>query len=306
MRDNLKTFDFEKWMRNNNIPLYYKGANVGKGWVGTNCPFCPDGDSGGHLGINKKTKVISCWRCKTTGNIITLIKKLFPSVNIKEVLNDNTGGKEHFEPTKAETFANKCVLPTRATRKIYKAHGEYLKNRNFDPRKIYDEYNLHSIGIDAVFGYRIIIPVYRNSQLITFTARDITGKSKIRYKACPKEYSVLDPKSLVYNIDSADKRLILVEGATDVWRIGRGCGALMGASIVDEQIEDIVSRNFTKISILFDNDNTGRTEGEKLGQMLALYTNVEIMHLPEHLSDPGEMTTEDVNILRRYVFGKIY
>ncbi|MCK5862007.1 MAG: hypothetical protein KAH38_05950, partial [Candidatus Hydrogenedentes bacterium] len=73
-------FDFEKCFNDNHIPLFYSGSNVGKGWVGMNCPFCGN-DTGGHLGVNKTTKIFTCWKCKTKGHIEKLLTKLFPNKN---------------------------------------------------------------------------------------------------------------------------------------------------------------------------------------------------------------------------------
>jgi len=306
LKKKVRNFDFETWFRNRNIAIIYKGANVGHGWVGMNCPFCPDGDTGFHLGVNKKSKMFSCWRCKTKGNIIQLIKKLVPDANINQIFDAHSFKNRQETPENETKFASICKFPENSTDKIYKLHGEYLKQRNFNPKELYFEYKLKSTGIDAHFGYRIIIPIYKNDVLMTYTARDVSGKAKIRYKACPLEKSVKDPKSLIYNIDTADDILILVEGATDVWRIGRGCGAVMGAAMTNTQVKEIVHRNLHKVVILFDNDTPGRVEGEKLGNTLSLYTDVEIYSLPENINDPGELEKNDVYELRKKIFGRKY
>ncbi|MCK5863447.1 MAG: toprim domain-containing protein, partial [Candidatus Hydrogenedentes bacterium] len=154
--------------------------------------------------------------------------------------------------------------------------------------------------------HRIIIPLYMNGVLMSYVGRDVTGRATIRYKAVPIDQCIRDPKSMIYHIDHAHDKLILVEGATDVWRIGKGCGASMGAALTPAQITQIIQKKFSRIFILYDNDATGVAEGEKIGALLSQYVDVEILYLPEGTQDPGELTSDDVKVLRKQVFGKIY
>ena len=299
-----KKFDFLKWLKDININVQHSGSNIGKEWVGINCVFCQD--TGYHLGIHKKSKTISCWKCQTKGNIITLIQKFHPEISVQTILKRYQGIALTDNNKPARNFNKKCTLPKNATSTIYKPHKKYLLSRNFNPKQLYKKYQLKSIGIDAYWGYRIIVPIYQNKQLITFIGRDITNEQEIRYKACPIEQSVLNPKNIIYNMQNIAQQLILVEGVTDVWRIGNGCGATMGASLSTQQLSQILNQNIKKVYILFDNDETGKRESIKIGATLSQYIETEILTLPKDVQDPGNLCFEDVKELRKLIFQKIY
>ena len=128
----------------------------------------------------------------------------------------------------------------------------------------------------------------------------------MRYKAEHVEKSVIDPKGLIYNIESEIDTVILVEGVFDAMRIGHGCGAISGTEFDDRQIKEIVDYNIKQVFLLFDNDAAGKQAAEKYGNALNPFVETYILTLPEYASDPGELTNEDVNVLRKLVFAKIY
>lgn len=304
----LENFDHRAWLESINYDYYTKGSNVGKNWVGLDCPFCADGDTGGHLGINEETKAIYCWRCQTKGNVIKLIIALQGKTAISSTLKRFTHTNRSVTPLKRHTHEMNrvpCTLPKRSTTTILQLHATYLKNRGFAPKYLYEKYKLRSVGICPDWGYKIVIPIYYGKTLGTFVGRDITGKAKIRYKACPIEKSLVDPKGGIYNLQSATDRLMLVEGVTDVWRIGDGCGAIMGTAFDDRQILDIVSSNVKEVFILFDNDKAGKTAANTWGNALSAFLPTHTIELTD-VDDPGSMSTSEVEILRKDIFGKIY
>ncbi len=305
---NLENFNHRNWLDSIQYNYYTKGSNVGKGWIGLDCPFCPDGDTGGHLGINEKTKAINCWRCHTKGNILKLIEQLQGKTAVFKVLKHFMNGnirltalQDHMQAIRGVN----CTLPKRATPTILPPHSTYLKNRNFNPEYLYKKYKLQSIGICPDWGYRIVIPIYYGNKLGTFIGRDITDKAKIRYKACPLDQSIIDPKGGVYNLNSAKNRLILVEGVTDAWRIGDGCGAILGTELDNRQIVDIANSKVKEVFILFDNDKAGQTATKTWANALSGFVSVHIIELTGY-EDPGQLPTNEVEILRKDIFGKIF
>ena len=83
------------------------------------------------------------------------------------------------------------------------------------------------------YAYRIIIPIYENGILKTWTSRDVTNKQKERYKAATIEESAYDPVEAIYNIDNVKEYhdAFLVEGPTDVWKMGNGSMCFMGCEM---------------------------------------------------------------------------
>ena len=301
----IQKFDHIKWLESEHIDYTESGSNLGKNWIGVCFPFCPDGDDGYHLGINKTHKGINCWRCKTKGTIAKLILKY--NLDLKQTLENFQGGAPHkIIQTANKIYAQTCHLPKRAKTIILPQHKKYLLSRGYNPTELFNEYKLLSVGVDVEWGYRLIIPFYYRKKLLTFIGRDVSDAAKIRYKAEHIEKSVVDAKGTIFNIDSTEDSLILVEGAFDAMRIGKGCGSINGTELDDRQIHMIAQKKIKNVFILFDNDEPGRQAAEKYGAALNSFTCTHIMQLPEYASDPGELLPEDVKILRKEVFGKIY
>lgn len=302
----IKNFNHKLWLTTLNIPFYETGRNLGKNWIGIDCPFCIEGDTGGHMGINTYHKGIHCWKCKTSGSIIKLIKKY--NIDYKNTLLRFQGKEIHVDliPKNDRIYAKTCTLPERATPTILPLHKHYLLSRGFDPAQLYNDYQLLSTGVDVDWGYRLIIPMYYGQKLMTFVGRDVSGKAKIRYKAETIEKSVVDAKGTIFNINSATDRLILVEGVFDAMKLGKSCGSIMGTEFDDRQIQMIIKSNIKQVFILFDNDIAGKQAAQKYGNALNSFVETEILTLPESVSDPAELSSDDINILRKQVFGKIY
>ena len=105
---------------------------------------------------------------------------------------------------------------------------------------------------------RLIIPIYRNKTMVGWQARpafDIDW-STVNY---PKYYTAPGtPKNhILYNLDNARKYKtgIIVEGVTDVWRIGANAVCTLGASLSKAQ-QDLFVENFKDHSgvLLYDPD----------------------------------------------------
>ena len=66
-------FDVRSWLEDQNISYSKEGKNISNGWIGINCVFCQD--TSNHLGITPNNR-ITCWKCGTKGDIVTLIKEV--------------------------------------------------------------------------------------------------------------------------------------------------------------------------------------------------------------------------------------
>jgi hypothetical protein len=288
-------FNAEQFCIDFNIDYRTEGKNVQAGWVNICCPAC--NDQGFHGGINPEKDYFNCWRCgwipinevlsAKTGlskKQISLYKKKY--IHGAFILSKN---KDKVE------FASKVELPGSALNKF---HKKYLEKRGFDADFLEDKYKLLGTGISGYWKYRIIIPIYYRHQLISFQGRDYTNQQELRYVGLQKEKSVMDYKDILYGIDFCTSDTIaVVEGVTDVWRMGDGFAATFGTSMTENQIR--VLSKYKNIYFLFDPELEAQEKAKKAATKLAsIGRNVEIIDL-EIDCDPGDLTQEESTYFRK-------
>ena len=147
------------------------------------------------------------------------------------------------------------------------------------------------------WAYRIIMPVYQNNKIVTFTSRDTTGKTNIRYKHCPNNFSIIPIKQTLYNIDNCNKySIIVVEGIFDVWRMGDDTTALYGTQATLEQV--FLFRKFRRVNILFD--ATAEEKAHNFAQQLN--GNVkEINIILMEKGDPADLTPKKADYIKKQI-----
>jgi len=287
-------FDVISYLDDRDIDYRTSGKNVGSGWIGIRCIFC--GDNSFHLGINLEAASYSCFRCGAKGTGIALIaelehcsKKQAYAITKKFLNLDAAIAQRYKEPIYTDEVKLKGL-----TKEFPQEHLDYLKNRNFDPAFLIRRYNLYAGTYIGDFKFRIVAPVYLDNTLVSLVGRDITDKSDQRYKALAVSKSKMPLKSTLYNIDSVQRDAIIVEGITDVWRIGDGCVATLGTKVTSDQV--LLLRGIRNAYVLFDAE--AKNEAEKLSVMLqGIVEHVEIILLDQ--GDPAELREHEVRLLRK-------
>ena len=183
-------------------------------------------------------------------------------------------------------------------------HENFLKSRYFDPIHIMEKYKIKFCGPLGHYKLRIIVPVFDRGQCISFVARDATNRAKSPYLNCPNEQGLIDIRNTVYNLDNArGPDVIVVEGVTDVWRIGDNCVATLGIKYTTMQV--LTLSQYRRCFILFDSEDQAQEQAEKLSYDLAtIVQEVTRLQLPK--GDPADLKNSEVKALRLQVFGKIY
>lgn len=275
------------------IQYFTKGKNVSKGYIGIQCPFCTDHSN--HLGIKLDGSRIYCWKCGGK-SLISLIQTLSDcSYREAKLLSESLIFDEIHEQEERKIITD-IELMTDFFSPLSEPYRKYLELRKFDPDEIEKKYLLHYAKIYSRYRYRLIIPIIMSHRIIAFTARDITGKSKIRYNACMNP--LLPRSSWVYNLDRVKNVMVIVEGPVDVWRIGDGSVAMMGTGFSNGQIEIIARRKPSRVFIIFDADDEAQKRAMNLScRLSAILPSVEIIDIGH--GDPGDMTEDDVRMLRR-------
>lgn len=285
-------FDAVAFCRDHDVPYRLTGANVGAGWVGINCPFC--GDSNFHGGI--RGNAYTCWKCGTH-SIFALIKEITgesPS-GIYEKYDDTDAFTEKIQRRQAS--ASSIILPGDRENPVAR---KYLTKRKFDPDYLEMKYKLTYTGMLGDFKYRIIIPIFKNKELVSFQGRDYTGKQEIRYKTLPIEKSVINAKHVLYNEDFVRPDIIGVcEGPFDAMRLGDGFVATLGTKVSEEQVR-LLSK-YKKVYIVFDPEKEAQERAKNLADRVAVLGAKVYIVDTELDHDPGDMTENEVKDLRSFM-----
>ena len=295
------SFDIVTYLQSRNINLWTHGKNVTAGWVGIQCPFPYCSDHSNHLGIPPDGKAFKCYICGSSGHIVRLIKQI-DSCHWNEAYKTY---KSFIAPPKETILLPKVdhtALPKGATPNIPESAKKYLRKRRFDPDYLIGKYHLKFGGVIGSYKFRLILPFYLEHRLVTFSSLDFTEIQSIKYKHQSLDKAILDPSRMLYNIDSVKDKMILVEGPTDVWRIGDGCCSVQGKNITIDQICMIMEKDVQEVIVMFDSDAT--KEGEKLAIELSLIvSSVEyILYKDLWEGDPDSLPDSAMEELRKNFF----
>jgi DNA primase len=270
------------------------------------CPF--HDDSTPSFSIQHNTGVYNCFVCGG-GDFVKFIKNLEKLNSIKEALdfvkqqiglsdtvdvfsivknsvNRFVKNEEVQEETIDEQQIKEISLPKSEPAENY---FDIVKKRVVleDIKK----YGMRYCVDDRIFHERLIIPVYIDNKLVTFAARDMSGKAEIwskvknilKHKKLSKEdrqkfidkylykkilYPFGTPMSkLFFNWDEAvkHKEVVICEGIFDALKIIRfGYNALALLSChLNPYKTNVLVNNFEKIYIALDNDDKEDIHGNK-------------------------------------------
>jgi hypothetical protein len=290
-------FDARTFLKAYNVRTQEHGENWQKGWLQINCPFCSD--TMFHGGFKLLTGGYNCWRCKyhKTREIVSKLVRI-PESNVTPIIK-NFLILSPFEPDETRETKRPSELKLPAfTDELETMHLKYLTDRNFNPKRLQKEWGLLGTGIHGPYKFRIIAPIYFNNILVSYQGRDITDKARQRYKGCALEREVIPHKNLLYGIDKVGNTAIIVEGITDVWRIGPGAVATFGTTYTPSQI-NVLANMVDHVVIMYDAD--AEEEQEKLAADLSA-VGLTVEELTLESGDPGDLQPNDIRALRKEFF----
>ena len=185
-----------------------------------------------------------------------------------------------------------------------KTVANYLRSRRFNPFEIAYKYKLFWGGQIGYYKRRIVIPCTMKGTIVFATALEPVQNSNLKYLHCPEQAkptqdveALLPRRHCIYNLDNASSSAVVVEGVTDVWRLGDGAVALFGIKHTDEQAE-ILSRCFSKITFLFDYENQAIRSAEKIANRLrCLIKHIEVVELRK--GDPADLSQAQADELMK-------
>ena len=209
-------------------------------------------------------------------------------------------------PTVKERSSRPVRLPA-LTGSLTGLGGHYLSSRGFNPKAIEAQYGIKETGPLGKYRFRLIIPIYFNKELVSFTSRDYTEKGEPKYKEQSPDKAVIPVKDCLYNIDSVKDKLLIVEGPTDAWRMGDGAVSLFGLKCSEAQQELLfrwwmhVIRPPRKKKVVILLDPKTRKAADKLYYTLTSFIrNIKIVELSSR--DPAELSQEEAMNLKLQIF----
>lgn len=185
----------------------------------------------------------------------------------------------------------------------------YLISRGYDIATLWREYNVGYV-ISASRKYlttsnRIYIPYYTNRYLVGWQCRYV-GECDWKYEGIIKYYTMpgFHRSQSLYGCDAAFGRtaVVLVEGASDVWRLGPGSVALLGSSLSQTQANILIS-NWKTIFVYLDSDTWQAQDSNHESPLRRLLNRLIPMAsangnrvisvpMPQNVKDPAQMSRE--------------
>jgi hypothetical protein len=304
-------WDALRFCQENGVQFWLTGKNVRPGWVHIRCPLC--GDHSNHGGFDPEDGSYACWRCKGSHPVALIARLLhIPRTEAEKVWGEYDGGVAMRRALNKEEGPERPTSITLPGEPLRGPHREYLMSRGFRPTKLIESHGLLGTGPatqweGADFRLRIIIPIYdQTGRLVNFQGRDITGKQELRYKGCPVEKAVVHHKHLLYGAHKAvgARRIIVVEGVFDQWRIGDGAVCTFGTSLTQHQVHAL--SQWPEIIFLFDPEPEAQARAREYAvQLAALGRSVELANADFGLGpdgkarDPGDLLPSEAEELKR-------
>lgn len=294
-------WNITEFCKDHKIPFQIKRT-----WVQIDtCPFCGKMDYKAAFSITAES--FNCWACKKTTAVEAVSALLLCSeMEAKEIIWGYRGSvdKKLFLVNEKRKNTSKVILPSKD--ELLPIHRKYIENRNFDPDEIIREWGVTGTGPcpDPPFHkwkFRLVFPIFLNRKLVSFQARDVTGKSDIRYMGATIEQSVYHYKNLLYGQEYCSEEILgVVEGIFDLYRMGKGFVCTFGTSLTSAQLY-LMARHHKKVMFLFDPDDERAEKKMKKYCLILKSMGVRASSVKWGGGDPGSMKPADAEYLRNYI-----
>jgi transposase-like protein len=290
-------FNYRKLLSDYGYP-YNDEIAIHRGYIVVPCPFCRSSHEKYHGAIHIQYNHYKCWKCSghslydfiknITGQNWFLLQKQYAMTYIDKY------------PTAKTTETPKELVLPEYTGEMNDRARQYLIKRNYDPNKLIEQYSLQSTNHLGKYKFRIIIPVFFQGEMVSYTTRDYTNMAKLRYDSCPKDLELINHKDIVFGYDNVPtSHVIVVEGPFDVFRMGENAVATFGIGFTMAQVNTLAS--FEKVTIIYDKGKEEEKQANKLGGLLdGLGVEADIFALKD-TKDPGSLPQNEADSLVREI-----
>lgn len=271
------------------------------GWVNVHCPFC-SGSQNYHLGWNMAEKYFTCYRCGFKNPVYTLTKLLNITKNEAINLLKESGSKKIIKREHTLKRKKFKVPPYQCELDNLPLHQKYLTKRGFDWKFIKKNFNVTGTkaisSIDDInLKFRLIIPIQSYGKTISWTTRDVSGNSNLKYISCPKEREIIEHKTTLYQHPNSES-VVLCEGVFDVWKVqmaGYNSTCCFGIKYTPSQIQCLLK--YKKVIIFFDSERQAKRQAKKISKVLNLACiETKIINCPPGI-DAGDMDAKQIQNL---------
>ena len=228
------------------------GRDSGKGELIYYCPFCNHHKQ--KFDVNIATGKWHCWVCDAKGgSIFTLIKKIGGSKEYysqaNEIYQNSTFKKNKGVENKIvalpEEFETLCG---EADSIAFNQAKKYLSKRNVHEHDII-RYNI-GYCIDGNYGGRVIVPSYDSDGILNYFVGRSFYNSPLKYKNPP-----ISKNTIIFDLYINWKMpIILCEGVFDAIAIKRNAIPLLGKTVQDKLLENIITNRISDVTVCLDSD----------------------------------------------------
>jgi len=335
-------FDVESTLQRHRVHYVTSGPNTARGNIGIKCPWCRD-DQSEHLGIRIDGPfAYGCWRNKNHRgtSMATLFAAVLGISRAEAMVLVGTGGRDlgNYDRALAALQGalkdNSSVIKNGGSNhtltipkhfRMLKVDGyskpylNYLYRRGYrkkDIAPIVKKYGL----MYCTSGYwknRIIMPVYIDKELVSWTGRTIRNDEEIRYKSLTTDIdkaqntggdmakmSIADCIGFFDNLmKKSGNKLFITEGPFDgLWldyhlrKTNCRATCLFGKILTDNKkwLLDRLASKFDDIIVLLDQKELASSI--ELIQDLSIY-KARTLPLPNDVSDPAELSIKQIKEL---------
>lgn len=281
-----------------------------------NCPFCVGRasgrrDSGFRCGVFEKSLKFHCFRCHRTGSLYDILRhivgmswteyKALVKGEALPVSGSLTVGdlvRQHLDGSKDETARKpkplsmpKCRAVTRELVRQEAPLRRFLERRNISVDTCID-YGAGYTGVAGQYAMRLVVPVPDEyGRTIGWQGRDVTGRAKAKYLTGGE---VMDNLYWTTHVEEP-RRVYLVEGVYDCWRMGHNAVASFSKHITARQRKLLVTDDgIDELVVCWDWDayDAARAAARDLGPIM----RTGVVRMPEG-EDPDSLGAGETRAL---------
>src|SRR6185437_15360673 len=328
-------FDWEQFLDNHGIDYVTTGHNARRGNIGIACPWCGN-DPSHHLGISTNGRGYHCWRneahsgkaphrlvmallgCSYAEAVMlvgeggtfattdgALLSDVTTMLGAKESAPRVIAGKLNFlpemHPLEDRGLAGRLAFP-------------YLEGRGYSTKGvewIAKRFRLHFASFGP-FGYRVVVPIYQDGDLVNWTGRTVARSDELRYKSLSTDPARADKQGGVVALRNIKDclldydrllegglTLVVCEGPFDAIRVtylGEAAGirgtCLFSKSPLPAQLDRLSTlvERYDESYSLFDGDAFDTVMG------LPDYLEIKALTLPPD-KDPAQLTRREFDVI---------
>lgn len=276
------------------VPYKQQGEHhhATSGRLQIDCPYCSSNTDKFRMGIATDLSRSNCWTCGIKNPLNVIADLLHQPYSVVKGLVSEL----ELERIERLPIQGKLTLPKGIT-KLIDPHIRYLHGRGFDVDELTRLWVVKGIGLSFSHPWCIFIPIYFQGEVVSWTTRSISDNGGRYVNAKPTEEAV-PLKGLIYGEDYLRSTCIVVEGPTDVWRVGPGAVCTFGIVYTSSQVFRI-SKYPVRV-LAFDAEEQAQKKARELCNALSVYPGKTYQVVIDS-KDPGEATRKEIKRLRRFL-----